>query len=92
MRINTILSVIKMTTTSMRNFSVHFRRSPNYKGEYGFDWLRDEYIYDVETVAEVNAKTRLYRGDVHELIKEYTHFNSQFAEPLKKVEKSHGER
>lgn len=81
-----------MTTTSMRKFSVHFRRSPNYTGEYGFDWLRDEYIYDLKTVAEVNAKTRLYRGEVKNLIQEYTHFENVLVPYLERVEKAHGEQ
>lgn len=36
--------------TVLKKFLVNFRRSNNYKGEYGFDWLRDEYIYPIETV------------------------------------------
>lgn len=31
----------------MPKFTVHFRRPDDYKGKYGFDWLRDEYVYDV---------------------------------------------
>ncbi|MGB0881038.1 MAG: hypothetical protein ACPGTO_10765 [Polaribacter sp.] len=36
----------------LKKFMVHFRRPSSYQGEYGFDWLRDEYIYPVETVAK----------------------------------------
>ena len=53
-------SLIGQTSTScMRKFTIHFRRpknlkqkkdAPPYKGEYGFDWLRDEYIYPMEWV------------------------------------------
>ena len=25
------------------NYLIHFRRPDNYKGEFGFDWMRDEY-------------------------------------------------
>ena len=41
------------STPCLRKFTIHFRRpaklkqkkgAPPYKGEYGFDWLRDEYI------------------------------------------------
>ena len=46
------------STSCLRKFTIHFRR-PNklkeksnysYRGEYGFDWLRDEYIYPMEKV------------------------------------------
>ena len=46
------------STSCLRKFTIHFRR-PNilkqknnysYRGEYGFDWLRDEYIYPIERV------------------------------------------
>lgn len=33
------------TGTCLKKFLVHFRRSSNYKGEYGFDWVREDYIY-----------------------------------------------
>ncbi|MGS2760952.1 hypothetical protein [Sinomicrobium sp. M5D2P9] len=36
---------------TLKKFLVHFRRPIGYRGEYGFDWLRDEYIYPIETVA-----------------------------------------
>ena len=45
----------KTSTSCLRKFTIHFRR-PNklkeksnysYRGEYGFDWLRDEYIYPI---------------------------------------------
>jgi len=46
--------------TCLRKFTVHFRRPYNfqkrtkeYKGEFGFDWLRDEYIFPV---FEINRK------------------------------------
>ncbi|WP_211278892.1 PAAR domain-containing protein, partial [Moraxella equi] len=29
-------------------FTVHFRRDDNYQGRYGFDWLRDEYVYNIK--------------------------------------------
>lgn len=42
----------------LRRFTIHFRRPATlkqknnwpYRGEYGFDWLREEYIYPIETV------------------------------------------
>lgn len=66
-----------------RKFLVHFRKPPidnpwNFTGggvqNFGFDWLRDEYIYDIVSVLENNNEpTRLYRGDIDKLKKEYTH-------------------
>ncbi|MCU4419304.1 zinc metalloprotease [Acinetobacter bereziniae] len=33
--------------TCLRKFTVHFRRNESsYKGDFGFDWIRDEYRYD----------------------------------------------
>ncbi|MBS0026511.1 hypothetical protein ACTJJ0_02845 [Chitinophaga sp. 22321] len=29
----------------LKKFLVHFRRPAGYMGEYGFDWIRDEYIH-----------------------------------------------
>ena len=52
-------SLIGQTSTScLQKFTIHFRRpeilkqnkNAPYKGEYGFDWLRDEYIYPIEWV------------------------------------------
>ena len=46
------------STSCLRRFTIHFRRPKelkqksnySYRGEYGFDWLRDEYIYPIEKV------------------------------------------
>ncbi len=46
------------STSCLRKFTIHFRRPDTlkeksnyiYRGEYGFDWLRDEYIYPIEKV------------------------------------------
>ncbi|WP_298319565.1 DUF4280 domain-containing protein [uncultured Aquimarina sp.] len=38
----------------LKKFLVNVRRPDDYKGEYGFDWLRDEYIYPIETIAYDN--------------------------------------
>ncbi|OTP81409.1 hypothetical protein [Gilliamella apicola] len=52
-------SKIGQTSTScLQKFTIHFRRPDtlkeksnySYRGEYGFDWLRDEYIYPIEKV------------------------------------------
>lgn len=46
-------------TTCLKKFLVHFRRPYNlgratkrYNGEFGFDWLRDEYIYPIQKIDE----------------------------------------
>ncbi|WP_378172708.1 DUF4280 domain-containing protein [Aquimarina sp. SS2-1] len=43
----------------LKKFLVNVRRPDDYKGEYGFDWLRDEYIYPIETVVFDNDGTSL---------------------------------
>ena len=52
-------SKIGQTSTScLQKFTIHFRRPDKlkqnndapYKGQYGFDWLRDEYIYPIEKI------------------------------------------
>ncbi|MGO2120256.1 MAG: hypothetical protein ACTH7W_08300 [Psychrobacter sp.] len=87
-----------ITISRMQPFTVHFRRpdikplSANeikgsidyYDGSYGFDWLRDEYIYDIEEVYELGKDSstnnttlmRLYKGKVEDLINEYSRFSS----------------
>ena len=48
----------KTSTSCLRKFTIHFRRPKklkeksnySYQGEYGFDWLRDEYIYPITKV------------------------------------------
>jgi hypothetical protein len=40
--------------TILKKFLVHFIRHKDYKGEYGFDWLREEYLYPIETVTHNN--------------------------------------
>ncbi|WP_228255402.1 hypothetical protein [Acinetobacter wuhouensis] len=62
--------------TCLRKFSVHFRRpykvgekprlNPNsyilkYNGEYGFDWLRDEYIYALTETGISNVKNTILK-------------------------------
>ncbi|UZA08113.1 hypothetical protein [Moraxella bovis] len=66
-----------------RKFLVHFRKPlvddpwgsvSEQVQNFGFDWLRDEYIHDIVSVLENNNEpTRLYRGDIDKLKKEYTH-------------------
>ena len=54
--------------TQLKKFLVHFRRPKDYRGEYGFDWLREEYIYPLVTVTNdndgspINRKVTLCKG------------------------------
>ena len=89
---------VKCTISDMQPFTIHFRRPENdpaltatskstlYDGSYGFDWLRDEYVYDIEDVFELvdmssgiaqPKKNRLYIGKVDKLINEYIQLNSK---------------
>ncbi len=42
------------TNTLLKKFLVHFRRPSDYQGKYGFDWLREEYIFPLVKVAKDN--------------------------------------
>ena len=62
------------STSCLRKFTIHFRRpknlkqkkdAPPYKGEYGFDWLRDEYIYPMEKVVLTGAYTELCKNPIN---------------------------
>lgn len=66
--------------TSLRRFLVNFRRpiKQQYDGSFGFDWLRDEYIYDILKVEQLGGKKkRLYKGNVQNLINEYLTFQGK---------------
>ena len=43
---------LNVQTSKLKKFFVNFRRQPGYNGEYGFDWLRDEYIHPIVTVSK----------------------------------------
>ena len=90
------------STSCLRKFTIHFRRPDKlkqdqnapYRGQYGFDWLRDEYIYPMETVGfnlftstPIEQKyTPLCRTeDIPDLKKEYL----KDVEPLRKEFKLH---
>ena len=64
-------SKVGQTSTScLRKFTIHFRRPDtlnensnySYRGEYGFDWLRDEYIYPMEVVDVKRLDNHYYYG------------------------------
>lgn len=82
--------------SQLPRFFVHFRRAESvalsnpislkYKGEFGFDWLRDEYIYDVNMVHALNKHAALFQGEtVSKLIEQYTHFNRKPIEEIKEI-------
>ncbi|QYN45005.1 hypothetical protein GYM75_09205 [Gilliamella sp. ESL0441] len=64
-----------LTTSCLKKFTIHFRRPATikqknnapYQGQYGFDWLRDEYIYPIEFV---DLKEDQFRNLIY--IKKYT--------------------
>lgn len=41
----------------LKRFLIHFRRPSDYNGKYGFDWLREEYIYPIKTITNDNNGT-----------------------------------
>ena len=45
----------KIENKILKKFLVHFRRPKEYRGEFGFDWLREEYIYPIVTVTNDNS-------------------------------------
>ena len=45
----------KIENKILKKFLVHFRRPKGYSGEFGFDWLREEYIYPIVTVTNDNS-------------------------------------
>ncbi|OTP81841.1 hypothetical protein [Gilliamella apicola] len=70
------------STSCLRKFTIHFRRPDKlkqnhnapYKGEYGFDWLRDEYIYPIEMVyfdEVINSQNPVPINTYIELCKEH---------------------
>jgi len=51
----TAIKYLQPINSKLGKFLVHFRRSTDYENngttkEYGFDWLRDEYIYPMNNV------------------------------------------
>ena len=54
----TTSAVENYSASCLKKFTIHFRRPAKikqknnalYRGEYGFDWLRDEYVYPIEFV------------------------------------------
>ncbi|WP_282667172.1 PAAR domain-containing protein [Moraxella lacunata] len=53
------------TNDELPNFTAHFRRPDDYQGGYGFDWLRDEYLYGTD------KSKKVYFGAIEDLTEEY---------------------
>lgn len=47
------------TNIVLKKFLIHFRRNTTYNGEFGFDWIRDEYIYPITNVGGTNKELSL---------------------------------
>jgi len=84
------------STSCMRKFTIHFRRPKKlkqkynfpYRGEYGFDWLRDEYIYPMETVyADRWSSTPSNPNQCMPLCKDYVDLKDNYLEDLDKIGK-----
>lgn len=74
-KIGTSPQIGTLSAYCIRKFTVHFRRpyeigrpSDRYHGEFGFDWVRDEYIYPLlniegkkDTVITIPNHSLLYR-------------------------------
>jgi len=56
---NSIEVPVLQRPATLKKFLVNFRRPDDYQGKYGFDWLRDEYVYPIKTVSNNNNGTPL---------------------------------
>lgn len=52
-----ILIKLPKVNPPLKKFIVNFRRPDDYTGKYGFDWLRDEYIYPINFINNDNNGT-----------------------------------
>lgn len=57
--------------TCLKKFLVHFRRPQDYSGNYGFDWLRDDYIYANKHIAKEGNIKKALCLDIAKLKNEY---------------------
>lgn len=60
--------LINSQSNQLKKFLIHFRRPSTYKGEFGFDWLKDEYIYPIDLVGNIKKELCL---DTNKLKDEY---------------------
>lgn len=59
------------TASCMKKFMVHFRRPENYQGQYGFDWLREDYIKPNKVIYEKDNQKLALSRDPAKLKAEY---------------------
>jgi len=57
-----------LNSVLLKKFLIHFRHSSTYNGEFGFDWMRDEYIYPITLV---NGTMKELCVDIAKLKTEY---------------------
>ena len=55
---NTISNIDDPKTEIDYKFLIYFNRGKEYKGEYGFDWMRREYIEPIEKVKTFDGKKK----------------------------------
>ena len=91
------------STSCLRKFTIHFRRPKKlkqkhnfpYRGEYGFDWLRDEYIYPIKKVMiDDLASPPFNLNQFMPLCKNYKDLKKEYLKdtaPLGKEFKPHGQ-
>ncbi|WP_018628152.1 hypothetical protein [Niabella aurantiaca] len=66
----------------LKKFLVHFRRPDDYEGAYGFDWLREEYIFPLVTVTHDNNGA-VIPGSMHPLCKDVPKLKQEYLRDVK---------
>ncbi|NHB58773.1 hypothetical protein G9F32_12215 [Acinetobacter sp. 194] len=101
MRVGSSPAAGSICTTCLRKFTVHFRRpyklsskaidqitrKPLYNGEYGFDWLRDEYLNSLTLFAKTKGGTKSYSPVLKEASNRYrvNSLKENYTQGIKKV-------
>jgi hypothetical protein len=57
--------------TCLKKFLVHFRRPQDYSGNYGFDWLREDYVTANKHIAKAGNVKKALCFDIVKLKNEY---------------------
>ena len=76
---------ISLTVNEKPDYLIHFRRPENYNGEFGFDWMRDDYKSNIIKEFQYGNETKNL-NDYESLKREYYD-----AEKKEKVELGHKE-